>query len=138
MTPSPDPKTYTVCVAYYDTDCRATMTVGATSYAEACAVAVQRVDDGEVTTQVTGFGESPTFVYGVVEGDGDPFEGMANVPHRYQEPTGRADLSPEAEATIAAARAVVAASRRWVLPEPVSEAMTTLEAALKALPGTAR
>lgn len=113
-------------------------TAGDYSYAEDSTVAVQRIDDGEVTTQVTAFGESPTFVYGIVEGDGDPFAGMANVPHRFQEPTGRADVSPEAEAVIAAARAVATVSRRWMLPGPVTEAMTTLETALKALPPAAR
>lgn len=134
MTTETDLQTYTVCAAYYDSDCRATLTVRARSIEEACEKAVGLIDEGSVTTQTYHFGESPTFVYGVVKGDGDPFSGMQNVPHRYLEPTGRPDLSPEMDRVLAAARAAVEAGRPSTLPPTLSRALDALALALAPFP----
>ncbi|BCH33203.1 hypothetical protein MesoLjLc_51330 [Mesorhizobium sp. L-8-10] len=79
-------KTYTVCAAFYDQDNRATVTVKAKDFADACEKVIKMIDRGEVSTHLQSFDPVPTFVYGVVEGRGDPFTGAANVPaHLTQE-----------------------------------------------------
>ena len=135
MTTDTELKTYTVCAAYYDSDCRATLTVKARSFEEACETAVGRIDEGSVSTQTYHFGESPTFVYGVVEGDGDPFSGMQNVPHRFLEPTGRPDVTREVAQVIAAAHAAVEAGRPSTLTPTLSRALDALALALAPFPG---
>ncbi|MEJ6846809.1 hypothetical protein V3589_11390 [Sinorhizobium fredii] len=77
--------TYTVCAAFYDCDTRATVQVAADSYQEACEKAIALVDNGEVTTESRSWDPGPTFVYGVVEGAGDPWNGTGNVPFALSE-----------------------------------------------------
>ncbi len=77
-------KTYTVLAAYIDCDSRAEIRVKANSYKEACEKACEMVDDGSVTTQQESWDPDPMFVYGVVEGKGDPWNGVANVPPEYE------------------------------------------------------
>jgi hypothetical protein len=78
--------TYTVLVAYYDRDCRATVNVEAESYEEACEKAIAAVDDGDIETDVASWDPMPSFVYGAVQGeDEDPWDGTKNVPPRFAE-----------------------------------------------------
>src|SRR5690606_1171156 len=76
---------FTVCAAFYDSDCRATITLDATDFEDACQKAIAAIDDGVVETEHRTWDPGPTFIYGVVEGDGDPFEGTHNVPHYLSE-----------------------------------------------------
>lgn len=131
-----DLKTFTVCAAFYDQDCRATATVKARSYQDACEQVVAQIDDGTLPTHTRSFEPGPTFVYGVVEGDGDPFTGMANVPHAFQEPVGRPDLDPNVQAIVDAARAVIASSRPSTLTPALSRALDALAESLKPFPKT--
>lgn len=84
-------KIYNVCVAYYDSDCRATVEVEADSYDDACREAIRMVNDGDVETQAETFDPGKSFAYGVVEGHGDPWKGEANVPADIAPPEDRAE-----------------------------------------------
>jgi hypothetical protein len=79
------PRKFTVCAAFYDSDCRATITVEAEDFADACEKAISAIDSGEIDTDRKTWDPTSTFVYGVVEGDGDPWDGTQNVPFRFSE-----------------------------------------------------
>lgn len=105
---------YTVCVAYFDCDNRATVAVDADDYSDACAKAIKMLDDGELSTQMESWDPSPAFVYGVVDGTsaitgegGDAFAGAANVPERYAEGFWYLNESDVAGRMLAALRALV-------------------------------
>ncbi|KZE34128.1 hypothetical protein IMF23_00130 [Chelatococcus daeguensis] len=78
-------KTFTAIAAFYDSDRRARIVVEAEDFADACRKAVDMVDNGEVETHVETFDPTATFIYGVVEGDADPWGGAANVPAEFSE-----------------------------------------------------
>lgn len=134
MTDTSDLKDYTVCAAFYDSDCRATATVKARSAEDACALVVGMVDSGTLPTENLRYDPSDTFVYGVVEGTGDPFEGAHLVPRRYQEPVTIRD-GDAVDRLIAAAREVVAAGRPSTLAPAHSRALDLLAERLKAFDG---
>ncbi|MER9048255.1 hypothetical protein NKH89_13530 [Mesorhizobium sp. M0923] len=79
------PRKFTVCAAFYESDCRATITIAAEDFTEACEKAISAIDNGDIDTDRKTWEPTPTFVYGVVEGDGDPWDGMQNVPLRFTE-----------------------------------------------------
>ncbi|MER9580986.1 hypothetical protein [Mesorhizobium sp. M0276] len=66
------PRKFTVCAAFYDIDCRATITVEAEDFTDACEKAISAIDNGDIGTDRKTWDPTSTFVYGVVEGDGDP------------------------------------------------------------------
>lgn len=129
MSTDPELKTYTVCAAFYDADSRATVVVQARSIDEACQKAIRMVDDGEVSTTIKSYDPGPTFVHGVVEGDGDPFEGCHLVPREFQEPVLAADLV-ELDRLVAAARTAVESGRPSTLTPALSRALDALHEAL--------
>lgn len=79
------PRKFTVCAAFCDSDCRATITVEAEDVTDACEKAIFAIDSGDIGTDRKTWDPTSTFVYGVVEGDGDPWDGMQNVPLRFTE-----------------------------------------------------
>lgn len=79
------PRNFTVCAAFYDSGCRATITVEAEDFMDACEKAISAIDNGDIGTDRKAWDPTSTFVYGVVEGDGDPWDGMQNVPVRFTE-----------------------------------------------------
>jgi GNAT superfamily N-acetyltransferase len=134
MTDLPERRPYTVCAAFIDADCRATVVVQATSYEDACGQAIALVDDGVVSTSLTRWDPRPTFVLGVVEGeDADPFAGSANVPDRFHEDAleiAAHNTSADLSAVLAAARALIDAGQPK-LPSPIqARAFTALSRAL--------
>lgn len=78
-------KTFTVVAAFHMCEEQATLTVEADDYADACAKAQALIGNGDVDTDTKTYDAGPTYVHGVVEGDGNPWDGISNVPRHMTE-----------------------------------------------------
>lgn len=145
-------QTYTLLVAYFDSDNQARVQVEADSFEEACERATTLVNDGDVSASPRSWDPQNSFVYGVVEGDGDPWAGDGNVPIKFAQPADQAAVAQAELAKLTAAmRAVIGAfdaggpdglakaveAARELVAPPV-QAATTRDTAAEIYEATAR